>query len=383
MKTIIDNYTFNPIAKTITFNDTGIIFNKIQQIKNLTVPSQPIYASYDTTGTVGGTFSGNILTIQASTAGMASTDNLQITYESPNNIVQQGDLSHLNDSVATRGLSTVYDNLSGSALNAVLFQEDVSNYTQIDAVITSIGGSNFVQIAFSPDSNSWTAYKTIGAATTLHLPRKGKYMRMMINSYTSGTVTAKVVLYANTTTLGIDKVGYPVPTEAFYLGMQDNAGNVAPVYSFAGIGDNASGNKPLGVGIAGFDGANASRLRTPNTRKPFNVSVAGNSAVWTPTTGKKFRLLGYHLACTQNAARSGTGQVIVKFQDGTNDINIQHSVFVPTTAATTMDGGWTTGWVDLGGLGVLSTAANNVLSINLSIALTAGVFTGYVVGTEE
>lgn len=128
-------------------------------------------------------------------------------------------------------------------------------------------------------------------------------------------------------------------------------------------------------------GSTFQRLRTPNTFKTVSATAVGNTAVWTPAAGKKFRLMRYMIQVTGNAAQATGGIFTVDLQDATTSTNITHSFFVPGTAGTSL-AGLSTDWVDLGN-GTLSSATNNVLNVNLSAALTSGVVRVVVCGTEE
>ena len=109
----------------------------------------------------------------------------------------------------------------------------------------------------------------------------------------------------------------------------------------------------------------------------------GNTAVWTPTTGKKFRLLAYCIEVTADVSITAAGQrVEIKLQDGTTDIACKTAVLVPATAATNFGNNMNTGWRDLGG-GILSSTINNVLNVNLSAGLTTGEVIVNVIGIEE
>ena len=84
MKLLVDNYTFNPIAKTVTFNDyTSLNHASLLLITNVTVGAM-IYNFAKSTQVV--TIAGNVVTLNASvdTTGMSATDDLQIFYEDAN-----------------------------------------------------------------------------------------------------------------------------------------------------------------------------------------------------------------------------------------------------------------------------------------------------------
>jgi len=113
-----------------------------------------------------------------------------------------------------------------------------------------------------------------------------------------------------------------------------------------------------------WDGNNYVRMRVPTTFKTIAaVSVTAGTAVtvWTPTTGKKFRLMGYMLGC------SVAGGIILLDQAAEimrQLVPANVSIANPATM----------------GNGVLSAAANNLLRVNVT---ATGVVSGYVFGTEE
>ena len=127
--------------------------------------------------------------------------------------------------------------------------------------------------------------------------------------------------------------------------------------------------------------ASATPLRTPTVFHSAVATAAGNTAVWTPASGKKFRLMRFLLAVTDNATLAAAGVDTISLQDATTAIGISLPVFIPATAITGL-GAWDTGWIDLGN-GYLSAAANNALNINLGTALATGNAGILVAGTEE
>jgi len=81
MKTQVTNYTFNKTAKTITFTDYSTIrLDGVLLITNVT-DNIIIYNFADPL--LGGTVSGNVLTLTYNTSGMADNDSLQIFYDDP------------------------------------------------------------------------------------------------------------------------------------------------------------------------------------------------------------------------------------------------------------------------------------------------------------
>jgi len=87
MKILIQNYTFNATSKTVTFTDyTTIRLDSVLIITNVT-DNQPIYNFTqgvqlpDYPDGLGGTVSGNVLTLHYDTSAMDDTDKLQIFYD--------------------------------------------------------------------------------------------------------------------------------------------------------------------------------------------------------------------------------------------------------------------------------------------------------------
>ena len=131
-----------------------------------------------------------------------------------------------------------------------------------------------------------------------------------------------------------------------------------------------------------FNGATWDRVRTPSVFKTGTATAAGNTAVWTPTAGKKFRLMRYQIEVQEGSTLGAGANDVIKFQDATTDIGFIHDVFIPAAALATMGVLYQSGWIDLGN-GILSAAANNVLNINIGTVLTAGGVRVNVAGCEE
>lgn len=75
------NYTFNAVAKTITFSSyASILLDSIYAVVNCTTNQ---IAYNPTVVGFGGTVATNVLTLAASTAGMNNTDKLLILYDDP------------------------------------------------------------------------------------------------------------------------------------------------------------------------------------------------------------------------------------------------------------------------------------------------------------
>jgi hypothetical protein len=128
-----------------------------------------------------------------------------------------------------------------------------------------------------------------------------------------------------------------------------------------------------------FNGATFDRQRTTNIFKSATATAAGNTAIWTPTAGKKFRLMRVTMKLTNSATLATAGNLLAQLFDGAAGvIGIANNWFVGASGNAQHQ----SYNFDLGN-GYLSSAANNVLNANLSAALTAGLLSITVAGTEE
>lgn len=111
-----------------------------------------------------------------------------------------------------------------------------------------------------------------------------------------------------------------------------------------------------------YDGAAAVLQRTPSTFKPLAaINTNAEITAWTPTSGKKFRLMGGTIAV------SVTGNVTIKDNTGGTTIAIFPGIAnTPFTFSM--------------GNGILSAAANNVLTMTGPGGSTVS---GTIFGTEE
>ncbi len=117
--------------------------------------------------------------------------------------------------------------------------------------------------------------------------------------------------------------------------------------------------------VNSVSGAGGALVWTANVFKTVSATVITNeTTVWTPASGKKFRLLGWYLA--QGVA---TGAITLRDNTGGSTIVIipQHTVGVGIDFR-------------LPGNGYLSAAANNVLTAQ---GVSTETITGFFFGTEE
>ena len=130
-------------------------------------------------------------------------------------------------------------------------------------------------------------------------------------------------------------------------------------------------------------GTNWVGIRTPAVFKDKSSATAsGDTAVWTPTTGKKFRVMKYMIAVQGLSTTAAGGNVAITLRDATSAILHTFNINVPAVALTGAALLYESNWIDLGN-GYLSAVANNVLNVNLGTAFTAGGVDVFVAGTEE
>jgi|SRR5579864_1562919 len=123
------------------------------------------------------------------------------------------------------------------------------------------------------------------------------------------------------------------------------------------------------------------RQRTPSTFKTVVANALGNTIVWTPAVGKRFRLMRYSITVTANASLAVAGLEEITLNDAGAAIGLAESVALPNAAGAgvaLLD----TGWRDIGN-GYVSTAINQSLQVNLGTALATGEVRVNVAGTEE
>lgn len=134
--------------------------------------------------------------------------------------------------------------------------------------------------------------------------------------------------------------------------------------------------------LVAISGVSMQMLRTPSFFKQVSTAATGSTALWTPTAGKKFRLMRYRICVTQLAKAAAAADLVINLLDAAAAFGQSTVVTIQTTAGTVGGLIMDSGWIDLGN-GFLSAAANNVLNLSLSFALTGGLVNITAVGTEE
>lgn len=120
----------------------------------------------------------------------------------------------------------------------------------------------------------------------------------------------------------------------------------------------------------------------PNVFKTALVTATGDTAIWTPTTGKKFRLMGYSIEFSSNISIALGALINATLKDGSTAMGMGMSLWAPLASVATGSGYIGTPWRDMKN-GYLSSAVNNILYLNMSGALSGGTARVNLMGREE
>jgi hypothetical protein len=117
--------------------------------------------------------------------------------------------------------------------------------------------------------------------------------------------------------------------------------------------------------------------RTPTWFANVQTAAAGQTAIHTPAAGYKFRLLGAVITLSKEAACAGA------FSFQLQDAAANFMSYVISNAALVAIGNVVVVPIVLPSNGFLSGTTANVLNVNLSAALTAGLLSINAWGTDE
>lgn len=397
MKQLVSNYTFDKTAKTITFTDftSGIALERLYLITNTT--RNKILYQFNSTS-LNATVSGNVLHLTTDTSSMDNQDKLQIIYDF--DYLAPGEDAASNALRIESVSAEVSGTASANNSDAVpVVETSIYRYGSIQLSGTWVGT---LTIQGSNDNTNWNTVTVSNLGSTSQqfatsltangvygFPIAFRYLRARTTAWTSGTVTATGELYslpvfpaALGAAVGANSAtGSPVPANAHYMGMLGQDGNLIGLRS-SEVDNVTVGSLRTNTYL--YDGTKSDRARTLSKIKNIYANSLGNTALWTPAAGKRFRILGCRVSATANIAAASGGVLDVRLYDGpSTSIGLSHSLYCPATAVTTTPGSaYDSGWMDLRN-GYLSTAVDTVLNVNLSVALTAGGIQTIVVGTEE
>ena len=397
MKQLVSNYIFDKTAKTITFTDftNGIEIERLYLVTN-TTRNKILYQFNN--NTLGGSVTTNVLHLTFDTSTMASGDKLQIIYDydylapgedaTSNALRVEGVSSELSGTVSANNSDlipsievTIYRfgglQLTGTWVGSISVQGSNDNTNWQAIAVNNLGATN-QQLSTALTANGFYAF-----------PIAFRYLRVRTTAWTSGTAIANSQLYslpAFPASLGAavganSATGSPIPSTAHYMGMLGQDGNLIGLRSSEV--DNVSVGS-LRTNTYLYDGTKSDRARTPSKIKNIFANTSGNTALWQPAAGKRFRILACRVTATSNIAIAGGGILDIRLYDGAaTSIGLSHSLFCPTTSVTTSPGtAYDSGWMDLRN-GYLAANVDTPLNVNLSVALTAGGVQTIAVGTEE
>ncbi|GGN39512.1 hypothetical protein FHR83_006704 [Actinoplanes campanulatus] len=259
---------------------------------------------------------------------------------------------------------TVTGTFSGTTVLQGSF--DGTNWTTVS--LSAMGAST----AGVASNGDFTQSSTPNGSNGYYVPVWFRYYQFVCTAYTSGTRTYQVALTA-------------APLHAMRVNVANSSLSVSSSATGTTTLSDAQANTPwstVGSLGLGFNGATWSRQRLANIFKSVTATASGDTAVWTPTSGKRWQLLRFQLFATADAAQSSGGVITVTLRDVTTSTGLAIPVYVPATGGTAL-GGWSSGWIDVGPYGVRAAAINTNLNVNLSAALTAGAIGVVAAGTEE
>jgi hypothetical protein len=228
-----------------------------------------------------------------------------------------------NAGVVTGGRKEV-TSLSAGSLNAdLLSSTDASNYSWGSVQVTGTW-SGTITFQVSNDNSTWNSMTWANSASTVssststttgnavfHGPIPGRYIRIRMTAYTSGTANGTVELFNNTRasnavgvqaaqsgtwTVGSNTAtGTTVPANAFYVGATDGV-NLTGLRNVSGSSDGST--SALSVGGYAYNGTGWDRQRSANTAAGttgtglLGAGVLGiyNSAAPTITSGNYERI---------------------------------------------------------------------------------------------
>lgn len=380
----ITNYR---LRATAAITGTAVVtITKTNTISNVNVVT-PIRLQDATTQSIGGT-------IKAASTAAVATDTALVVALSPNS----SGITSANLPESTAAWT------SATALNTAL-QVNVAGYNTV--VVTLNQGSTIAGGAATFEGSDTTAFTNAysllsikqndaSTAPNVAVPFSASTnvsyivdvsgmaaFRIRLSTVITGSATINVGVVASANSITFPKISSFITstTSAVADNITQVVGLVNGNSSPMNVAEEVYGGAFSGAAQATLQGW--SKKRTPTVFKTIQATASGNTAVWTPGTGNKFRLLKLFVQLTDNASLASGAVLTISLQDSTTAMPIAFDVFVPTTAVTTTIGDGLEQELDLGDFGIQSAAANNVLNVNLSAALATGNARIIAMGTEE
>ena len=265
--------------------------------------------------------------------------------------------------LVTNGAASVTVSVSGSFSATWIAEGSYDNgatwLAALGVVPDGVGNTGFA--AFDFGSGATSASRRISFNTVPY-----NQFRVRCATYTSGTLSVAMISSA---------IVAPATAHVIYSSTSGSEGGYSSPSVISTVVDSGNGStRPLAVAPILSTGSSPNAYtRTPNIFKVINaVTITSETTVWTPASGKKFRLMGYQLMS------GATGGNVL--------LNNQAAGYTPGVGGTTLLlAGLNVANAQLSsppgmGNGILSSAANNVLT---ALGATGQIISGYVFGTEE
>lgn len=281
--------------------------------------------------------------------------------------------------------SHTFQNAATATGNGTAMPVDTVTGVMVDLAISETATVTFEGAGESGTFFAVDAYSTVSRTVKETATASGLYyvvvsglkqFRVRISSYTSGTVTAT----GRATTAS----SRPLPvaaTSSIQSGVAPGTTSITQVTALqykatdavyraqrSASRDAEDGDYMPATGSMGYAGTNSwDRLRVANVVKDIAstaVTAGTPVTVWTPTAGKKFRLLGWSLSL------SVAGSIIFKY--GAGSVTLFRTPAVAAAGITDNPPGF--------GNGTMPNAANDVLKIDVT---ASGNVAGFVFGMEE
>lgn len=189
MNSILTNYTFDTVAKTVTLTDVPTVdVNRVRFIKNLTTNSY-IYAL---TGSLNITASTNVITFTGSVVGMANTDVLSIQYDLPKSLDEQLSILSGSKFYFSTVNSTTAQLTAGAAFTGAI--EDVTGYPSISFLAfadqdLTITISQFIDLAGTKIAEQRILSYRANEKSSISYPINGNYLRVVCTNNGVATTT--------------------------------------------------------------------------------------------------------------------------------------------------------------------------------------------------
>ena len=353
---------------------TGTFFQATQPVSGTVTSDIVGHAGAVLDGTAG-TPSAGVLTVQGVSGGTA----IPVSFTPSGTQVVTGNKTNNNAAPGATNIGTL-----GAIANAA-----APTWTEGDQVSLSedlAGNLRVIQTSSPlPTGASTSALQPTNAAQgSTTSGQTGTLMEGAVTTSSPGYTATQTDPMSLTTAGALRVAAILVNTPADNIASSGIFPSVSSSSAAAYVNEGVYGGSFSGTANAALQGW--SKMRTPTVFKTAQITSAagtGNTAVWTPGSGNKFRLLKAFVQISDNASVAAGTVVSIQFIDSATNMPVVVDIFIPTTAVTTAVGTGLTTTIDLGAFGIQSATANNVLNVALTTALAGGSVRIITMGTEE